>query len=189
MPFDHFNFIAGFYDWAGKFTVTEPLFGFLALSPNSLVLDAGGGTGRVAAEIRGMVREVFVADISRGMLRRAAGKGLPAVCSPAESLPFLAGSFDRVIMVDALHHVLNQERTAHELWRVLASGGKIVIVEPDIHKFVTRLIAIGEKLLRMRSHFLSGAEIASLFANADAKTSIHSDEFNVIFIAEKARKM
>lgn len=117
MPFDHFNFIAGFYDWAGKFTVTEPLFGFLALSPNSLVLDAGGGTGRVAAEIRGMVREVFVADISRGMLRRAAGKGLPAVCSPAESLPFLAGSFDRVIMVDALHHVLNQERTAHELWR------------------------------------------------------------------------
>jgi demethylmenaquinone methyltransferase/2-methoxy-6-polyprenyl-1,4-benzoquinol methylase len=189
MPFDHFNLIAGFYDRAGQFSVTEPLFGCLSLSPSNLLLDSGGGTGRVAAALRGMVREVFVADVSRGMLRRAAGKGLLTVCAPAESFPFSSGSFDRVIMMDALHHVLDQHQTARELWRVLAPGGRIVIVEPDIRKFIARLIAIGEKILLMRSHILTGGEITSLFTDPDAKISVYYDEFNVIFIAEKVRRM
>jgi ubiquinone/menaquinone biosynthesis C-methylase UbiE len=92
-----------------------------------------------------MVREVFVADLSRGMLRRAAGKGLATVCTPAESLPFPSGSFDRIIMMDALHHVIDQRQTAGELWRVLAPGGRIVIVEPDIRKFIVKLLAIAKR--------------------------------------------
>ena len=60
-------------------------------------------------------------------------------------------------MVDALHHVIHQGQTAREMYRVLKPGGRIVIEEPDIRKFGVKLIAVAEKLLLMRSHFLSPA--------------------------------
>jgi ubiquinone/menaquinone biosynthesis C-methylase UbiE len=188
MPFDHFNWIAGFYDRAGQFIVTARLLGLLSLSPNNLLLDAGGGTGRVAAALRSMVKHAFVVDTSRAMLRRAAGKGLATVCSPAEALPFLPMSIDRILMMDALHHLKDQRLAACELWRVLAPGGRILIIEPDIRKLSAKLIAIGEKLLLMRSHFLTSDEIFSLFAVPDAKVALYFDEFNIFFVAEKERK-
>ena len=58
-------------------------------------------------------------------------------------------------MVDALHHVINHGQTAREMYRVLKPGGRIVIEEPDIRSFYVKLIAVAEKLLLMRSHFLS----------------------------------
>ena len=185
MPFDHFNCIAGFYDRVGQFQLSDYLAELLALSPKSLLLDAGGGTGRVAAALRSKVRDVFVADLARGMLRRAVDKGLAVVCTPAELLPFPSESFERIIMVDALHHVIDQRQTARELFRVLAPGGRIAIVEPDIRKAIVKVIAIGEKILLMRSHFLTGEQITVLFTHPYAKTAVYYDGFNVIFIAER----
>ena len=189
MPFDHFALIAGFYDRARQFRISAPMLGSLALSPNCLLLDAGGGTGRVAAALRSLVREVFVMDISPGMLRSAASKGLATVCAPAESLPLPSGIFDRIIIMDALHHVTDQRQTARELWRVLVPGGRIVIVEPDIRKFIVKLLAIGEKVLLMRSHFLAVGEIGSLFTDPDVKIGVNCNEINVIFVAEKIKRL
>ena len=185
MPFDHFDLIAGLYDRSGQFQVSETLSGLLSLAPNCLLLDAGGGTGRVAGALRSLVGNVIVADLSRGMLRRASAKGLATVCAPAELLPFPSDSFDRIIMVDALHHVIDQRQTARELFRVLAPGGRIAIVEPDIRKAIVKVIAIGEKILLMRSHFLTGEQITVLFTHPYAKTAVYYDGFNVIFIAER----
>jgi ubiquinone/menaquinone biosynthesis C-methylase UbiE len=187
MPFDHFDLIAGVYDRAGQFILTERLLESLSLSPNHLLLDAGGGTGRVAAALRGKVKEALVVDTSRGMLRFAAGKGLPTVCSRVEYLPFPSASMDRILMMDALHHVMDQQRTASELWRVLAPGGRILIVEPDIRKLSVKMIALGEKMLWMRSHFLTSGEIAALFKASDVKDEVFFDEFSIFFIAEKVR--
>jgi demethylmenaquinone methyltransferase/2-methoxy-6-polyprenyl-1,4-benzoquinol methylase len=185
MPFDHFNLIASFYDRAGEFIIGEPLLGLLALSPKDLFLDVGGGTGRVAAAISGMAPKVFVVDVAWGMLRRAAGKGLAAVCSPAESLPFSSESITRILVLDALHHFLDQRLVARELWRVLSPGGRILVVEPDIHKLSAKLLAIGEKLLLMRSHFLTKEEITSLFSALDLKVNTYNDAFNLFVVAEK----
>jgi ubiquinone/menaquinone biosynthesis C-methylase UbiE len=185
MPFDHFNLIAGLYDRSGPFIPGKPLLECLSLSSKHRLLDAGGGTGRVTAALKSMVRAVVVVDISTGMLRSAAAKGLPTVASPAEVLPFPSGSFDRVIMLDALHHVSDQLRTVSELWRVLAPGGRIVIVEPDIHKAAVILIAGFEKLLLMRSHFLSGEKIKELFVDPLARVAIQYADNNILLLAEK----
>jgi len=189
MPFDHFGLIAGVYDRAGSFQFSKLLSGWLDLSPNFHLLDAGGGTGRVAAALRSGVADVFVADLSRAMLRYAVGKGLPSVCAQAESLPFPSASFERIIMADALHHVIDQRQTAQELFRLLVSGGRIVIIEPDIHKLVVKGVAIGEKMLLMRSHFLNGEKIAALFTGPEAKVSVFQEGYNVISITEKVRRM
>ena len=188
MQFDHFDLIAGVYDRAGQFIVTERLLGLLSLSPDLILLDAGGGTGRVAAALRGKVKETLVVDTSRGMLRSAAGKDLATACSQVEYLPFPSASIDRILMMDALHHVMDQRKTASELWRVLAPGGRILIVEPDIRKLSVKMIALGEKLLLMRSHFLNSGEIAALFKASDVKVEVFFDEFNIFFVAEKIRQ-
>jgi ubiquinone/menaquinone biosynthesis C-methylase UbiE len=189
MPFNHFDLIAGLYNRAAQFNPPVLLLDLLALQPNSLLLDAGGGTGRVAEALRSMVREVVVADLSRGMLRHAADKGLLMVCTPAEHLPFASSSFDRIIMVDTLHHVIDQRQTATELWRVLAPGGKIVIIEPDIHRIAVKLIAILEKTFLMRSHFLPADKIGALFAIQKSHVRVISFEFKVWVCAEKVREM
>jgi len=186
MPFDHFDLIASLYNRTTQFSASAALLALLALHPDDLLLDAGGGTGRVAETLHRMVKGVVVVDLSRGMLRHATEKGLVTTCAPVERLPFISSTFNRIIMVDALHHVTDQRQTISELWRVLAPDGRIVIIEPDIHRFTVKLIAIGEKVLLMRSHFLSAERITALFAKQNAQPRVIFDEFNVWVYAEKA---
>ncbi len=48
-----------------------------------------------------------------------------------EELPLFDSSIDRVLLVHALEHAENPHETLKEIWRVLAPGGRIVIVAPN----------------------------------------------------------
>lgn len=162
--FDHFNFLAPVYDKFIQPRLPENLIKLISLSGNEKLLDVGGGTGRISQFLVDKSSSVFLADLAFEMLNQATEKHeLISINSHSEALPFPDQEFDRVIMVDALHHVCDQEQTALEIWRVLKPGGKIVIEEPDIDRFLVKLVALGEKIALMRSHFLSGEEIAGLF--------------------------
>jgi demethylmenaquinone methyltransferase/2-methoxy-6-polyprenyl-1,4-benzoquinol methylase len=110
---------------------------------------------------------------------------LRPVCSRTEKLPFADGTFARIIMVDALHHVIDQRETLDELWRLLQPGGRLVIEEPDLRLFGVKLLAIAEKLALMRSHFLSPPHIAELLNYPDARVHIETSSFNAWVIAKK----
>lgn len=159
---DHFSILAPIYDRAIPFTRGDATRDILRLPIDGFLLDAAGGTGRVAGELSKYVKKVFVADFSRGMLIQSAEKGLAGIETPAEMLPFGTETFERIIMVDALHHVEDQAKTVLELWRVLKKGGLLVIEEPNIHKWQVKILAVLEKLALMRSHFLSPEHIARL---------------------------
>jgi demethylmenaquinone methyltransferase/2-methoxy-6-polyprenyl-1,4-benzoquinol methylase len=185
---DHFGFLAPFYDKLIKPKAPEYLWEFLQLPTDGLLLDAGGGTGRVAQFMTEKSASVVLADLSLQMLAEAPEKGdFFRVCSHTEFFPFPEGSFSRILMVDALHHVCDQPQTAQELWRVLAPGGFLVIEEPDLRTFSVKLVAIAEKIALMRSHFLSPPEIASLFSDPQAKVRIETetDGFNAWVIVQK----
>ena len=161
---DHFSFFAPYYERVFKPGDHDWLFAKADLPVSGRLLDAGGGTGRIAQLLKDQASQVVVADLSEGMLQQAVLKpGLDATCSLTESLPFADESFDRVIMIDALHHVWDHQKTADELWRVVKPGGRIVIEEPDIRTLGVKVLAVLEKLLFMRSHFLSPPKIAALF--------------------------
>ena len=184
--FDHFNLLAPFYDRFIHLDAAAQLEQHLALPVSGKLLDAGGGTGRVAYVLREKVSCAVVADLSMGMLRRAAIKdGLKPVCSFSEHLPFADAEFDRIVMVDAFHHVCDHVTTARELWRVLKPGGRLVIEEPDVQTFTVKLVALVEKLALMRSHFVHPAKIGELFAEPSARVQIVRKGYTAWVVVEK----
>jgi ubiquinone/menaquinone biosynthesis C-methylase UbiE len=186
LGFDHFGILAPFYDRLIRFQRAEKIIQLAALPTPGTILDAGGGTGRVAQALVGQAGRVVVADISRGMLLQASQKqGLKTVNSHTEALPFASGTFERIIMVDALHHVCDYAGTARELWRVLKRGGRLVIEEPDIRTLTVKFVALAEKLALMRSHFVSPPKIAALFPYANANTRVEQEGYNAWVIVEK----
>jgi len=184
MPFDHFGFIAPVYARAGEYSGLQALLRVADLPTDGNLLDVGGGTGRVAKSLRDQVGGIVLADVSLGMLRFAASiPGLWVAASASEFLPFPDDSFARVLIVDALHHVADHAQTAAEVWRVLQPGGRIVVQEPDLRAFGVKLIALAEKLLLMRSHFLSPQRIADLFPQAEAK--IYTEDMSAWVVIQK----
>ena len=185
---DHFGFLAPIYDRLIKPKAPEYLWDFLALPTDGLLLDAGGGTGRLAQFMLEKSAGVVLVDLSMEMLLEARGKGeFMRVCSHTEGFPFPDESFSRILMVDALHHVCDQSDTAFELWRVLEPGGYIVIEEPNLHKFGVKLVAVAEKLALMRSHFLVPSDMAALFdfPTAEVRIETEYDGFNAWVIVRK----
>jgi ubiquinone/menaquinone biosynthesis C-methylase UbiE len=183
---DHFSLIAPFYDRWFQSSGPDKLRSILDIPVSGRVLDAGGGTGRICQALRVTDASFVIADESMGMLKQALFKdSLAPVCTRTEFLPFADGFFERIVMVDALHHVLDSRQTAAELWRVLKAGGKLVIEEPDIRTLAVKLVAVAEKLLLMRSHFLSASAIAGLFPGPKAQTRIERDTHTVWVVIDK----
>jgi len=184
--FDHFNLLGPFYDLIFGRSTDHNMVRIAEVEKDHKLLDVGGGTGRVAVLFKDLVSQVLIADAAVRMLREAQAKGLRTINTESEKLPLPAHSFDRVIMVDALHHVRDQQRSMKELWRVLAPGGRMVIEEPDIRNFAVKLIALGEKLALMRSRFISPEKILAMcrFDGIDSKKIIKAKGIAWIIITK-----
>ena len=187
--FEHFNVIGPIYDRIFGRGSVDNLLELCRFNSTNNVLDLGGGTGRVAAAIKPLVQIVIVGDSAMGMLKEARLKGVEDFMAYSECLPLPKHSFDRIIMVDAFHHLADQELTLREMWRVLNLGGMIVIEEPDISNFWVKLIAVGEKLLLMRSRFLRPETIAQMAEQYDdADVSVKKSKGVAWVIIEKLSK-
>lgn len=181
---DHFRPLARFYDRVLGPPATNLLREWLEPAQGGWTLDVAGGTGRVAESLRDL-GPVAVADASPAMLARARAKGFPCVQCEAEALPFAEGTFRRVLLVDAFHHLRDGEAAAPELLRVLAPGGRLIVEEPDIRHPAVRLIALGERLLRMRSRFRRAEELADLFQAAGARVGLACERSAVWLLMER----
>lgn len=173
----HFDIIAPFYDRVIHKLDLKRLINLLKLPARGRMLDAGGGTGRVSSRLRTMIDEVVVCDLSLPMLKQANLKGrLSTAQSHIEQLPFPDESFDRILVVDALHHFCDHRQSIKELLRVLNTGGLLVIEEPNIDKFIIKWVAWAEKLFLMRSHFFSSDEIVAMINEQGFNACVDKDD-------------
>ena len=102
------------------------------------ILDVATGTGDFAIEALKLNPEkVIGVDISEGMLNvgrkkmkvKAYDDRIELKYGDSEKLPFEDGSFDAVIVAFGVRNFENLENGLKELFRVVRSGGKIVVLE------------------------------------------------------------
>lgn len=183
---DHFGILAPLYDRIISAPQGDQLAMLADLPQDGLLLDVGGGTGRIAAGVVGRVGKVVVADESRRMLHRACQKpGLQAVECLAEELPFPTGAIERVIIVDAYHHLADQQQALEEAWRVVAPGGLLIIEEPDITHPTVKLVALVERLLLMRSRFVRRERLAGDLSALGAQVKVVQEPYTYWVLARK----
>lgn len=188
---NHFDLLAPVYDGIIRQLLGPPdaeLWAeLLKLPVTGRLLDVGGGTGRVSEILIPMVGQLVIADSSFGMLRQAAKKeGLHSVQALAHRLPFSSESFDRVMVVDSLHHFARQGQVIQELARVLTPGGRLVIEDFDLNRFPVKVLAILEKLALMGSRFLYLQEQLNLIREAGLNAEIRKGKrLSVMIVATK----
>lgn len=171
---DHFHILAPYYDRLLGKPDAARLARLLKLPCGGWLLDGGGGTGRASGPLRPQVGRVVVSDPCARMLNRARAKKLHAVQARAERLPFRDGSFDRILVVDALHHFADQAAAIRDLARTLKRGGRIVVEEFDARRRVVRAIAVAEKAVRMQSRFLSSFAIRDMMRAAGLTSHVET---------------
>lgn len=111
----------------------------LRLSPDSRVLDLCTGTGDLAIELArtlGPAGEVVALDFCEPMLRmgrdKARRRGLNHTVwlhADALQLPFASHQFDAATMAFGLRNLIDKPAAFREIYRVLAPGGKVAILE------------------------------------------------------------
>jgi ubiquinone/menaquinone biosynthesis C-methylase UbiE len=183
-----FDRAARFYDWLAPATDTDELREAFSFADREVerVLDVGGGTGRGADALT--AQERIVADAAEGMTRQARRNGFEAVRADAANLPFADESVDAVLIVDALHHFGDPERTITEAARVIRPGGVFVIQEIDPTSTVGRFIEAGEHLYGFDSTFFTPEDLGRRVADAglDAKFRSPGFQYTVVGRAPKS---
>jgi ArsR family transcriptional regulator len=107
---------------------------FAFLDPDMTVGDLGCGTGRVAAGVAPYVRRVIAVDGSEEMLRATRYRlqefdNVSSRQGDLEALPIEAGELDAAALVLVLHHLPDPGAALREAARVLAPGGRLVVVD------------------------------------------------------------
>src|SRR5262245_48278353 len=109
-------------------------------------------------------------DLSSEMLGRAASKEKFAlVRADAETLPFEAGSFDRIFCINSFHHFSDKRSFVTEIRRVLRHGRGFMTIGLDPHTGVERwwIYDYFENTMELdRQRYLSGKATCDTLAAA-----------------------
>jgi ubiquinone/menaquinone biosynthesis C-methylase UbiE len=106
------------------------------LTPDDLVLDAGGGAGDLSRTLAGRARQFVVADLTgalrdvgRDAAEAAGARNVLFVRAALEDLPFPDRSFDAVLCRFVVHHLADAAPALAELARVCRPAGRVVIAD------------------------------------------------------------
>lgn len=110
-------------------------------APLGRLIDIGTGTGRIATLFAPRADQVLGVDRSADMLRLARGKlgdeangKVRFVAGDFYDLPAAAGSADTAILHQVLHYAQAPEKVIAETARVLAPGGRLLVVDFAPHE-------------------------------------------------------
>jgi ubiquinone/menaquinone biosynthesis C-methylase UbiE len=115
-------------------SVRDALWQALSLSAGGLVLEIGAGTGRIGRAFQAAGDAYVGVDLSREMLNRfvahveACGSHAPSlVQGDGRALPFVAGTFDAVLLVQVLSGQRNWRQVLGEAHRVMRPEGGLAL--------------------------------------------------------------
>jgi predicted methyltransferase len=138
--FDDASKWAGIWDHPSRDTWQAPdtVVAFLELAPGMSVADIGAGTGYFNPHLSravGATGVVYAADVEstlvRHMRERATREGTPNVRPLLAAMddPRLPAAVDRILLVDAYHHIDGRVGYFRRLQRRLNPGGRLIVVD------------------------------------------------------------
>ena len=146
---------------------------FFPMDPDDVVLNLGCGLGPQALTYKGRFSRMVGADIDLDKLvfaKRAADHyhlSLDPCCCDVEHLPFPEESFDTVIAIDVIEHVLDPGTFLSEAFRVQKSTGHLLITFPCLLDDWKRLLFSLRKFTRICGEKgLARALLATLYGVA-----------------------
>jgi ubiquinone/menaquinone biosynthesis C-methylase UbiE len=118
-----------------------------AVGPGERVLDAGCGEGILVEEFAGRLAiEGIDPNYSSERIRSGS----------VTALPYADGTFDRAMCLDVLEHLTFEEqpRALAELFRVLRTGGELLVSVPNLAHLQSRVhFALQGRLIRTASEY------------------------------------
>jgi ArsR family transcriptional regulator len=113
----------------------------LKLVPRTRVADLGIGSGELTLLLCGASEHVVGVDYSQPMLDRVRAKAeksgvknLELRLGEIEKLPLADGEVDLVVLSQALHHAEAPARALTEAFRILAPGGRLLLLDLAKHR-------------------------------------------------------
>lgn len=114
-----------------RYLSRDELVGALTAGPTDIVVEIGSGTGFYTREVAPFVGTLYAVDMQPAMHRAFEANGLPdtvtQVLAKADSLPFRSETIDAVYATMTFHEF--DTGGPDELYRVLRSGGTLVLVD------------------------------------------------------------
>jgi ArsR family transcriptional regulator len=149
----------------------------LQLIPPLTIADLGAGEGDFSLLLAERAQKVIAVDSSAKMIEvgqaqalRCGLKNVEFRLGDMEAVPIEDGAVDLVFFSQSLHHAVHPERAIRESWRILAPGGRIVILDLLKHRFEEAREVYADEWLGF-----SEAELEAMLEKAgfaDPRTSI-----------------
>lgn len=185
-----FDIIAPLYNLirVGKKKTAHRIQELAFFSSSDRVADIGGGTGIIAELVAHQVQEIIVIDSSSAMIRQCQKKkGVRCIVGDAHQVPFSDEYFDKIIMVDAFHHLRDQRRALQEAKRVLKKQGVFIIEEFNPKKLGGLYVVLLEKILRLGSTFYEPEELCALLEKEQFKTAVYESKNKEYYIVAQRK--
>lgn len=156
------------------------------IDEHDVVVDIGGGTGRLAQYICNSCKRVYVLDESEKMLSMVKqGENLICIRGNALKTPFEDDSVDIVVLSDVFHHIKEQKDLIVEINRILKYGGKIVLLDFNRKHIKTKLLRAFEFILFGGLFFRTKDEVGNLLEKYFYIEKVYEKGYYFIFVGEK----
>ena len=172
-----------FLEWMSRCILTR-----LRVGPGDRVLDVGCGTGLYARRLAERTASVVCVDPSARMLEQIPDDPrLVAVQASAEDLvvgsPLLpVDRFEAILVKEAIHHVTDRGAVIAGLARLLASGGRLLVVMLPTRIDYPLFQAAQDRFRELQP---DPEAIATAMADAGLTVELSYDEFPLVFPTER----
>lgn len=120
--------------------VRDKILSMISPEPGNMIADLGAGTGFISEGLKDGPASIIAVDKSGEMLKHMKLKFKDSVnidyrIGDASHLPVRDNVIDYALANMYLHHVDSPPRAIREIFRILKSGGRMIITDLDTHPF------------------------------------------------------